>query len=198
MSEIPNSGIAEGERQRIESLWAKAVERITPAPEKSSELALAGGVNLRVHLVEAVKAAYEGAMAVLHGVAAAHAPFDWLAWGETVAAAASAAQSVFAALVQTMRPIDYVTAVVLSVHPEGLTEDALERAVREYLDRPDAVQFSWYLGMSASRVERAREALQAPGWLAGTLSKLEKGRFLKRDGQTLHFQSHNYTIRGED
>jgi hypothetical protein len=186
--------IAERERERIQALWIKAADRGTPPSEQATALALGFGVNFRLHLGEALIAAWETAKAVVTGTAAAHAPFAWWAWTETAAEVAAAAHAIFSSLVERMRPIDYITAVVLSAHPEGLTEAQLRKAVEDFLKDPKAAEYAWHLGMNASRVKRAKEVSGTSEWFSDAVKQLQKDDFLVRQGDTLTFKSRNFEV----
>ncbi len=146
----------EAVRSRLEQLWAAAVVVEGPPPEAGTAQALAFGVNLRVNLASAFAAAWETAQAVVKGTAAAHAPFDIATWFEAGAEAIGAIRTIFASLVQRMRPIDYVTSVILANHPEGMTSKALRGAVEEFLRDPKARRLCM-----VSRHERGSGAARA-------------------------------------
>jgi hypothetical protein len=80
--------------------------------------------------------------------------------GSRRAEAASAVHSIFVALVENMAPIDYITAVILSQHPDGVEKAALKAEVETFLKDPKAANFAWYLGMSGKKVERAQEVVK--------------------------------------
>jgi len=191
----PKPGASSSPGLQIQALWNAAVEPADLEPGLSTAQALAFGVNFRIHLGKALIAAWETSKAVVKGTAAAHAPFAWWAWAEVGAEAIAAAHSIFSSLVQRMRPIDYVTSVILSVNPAGLTEAELKTAVEAFLQDPDAVQLSWHFGMSEGLIKRAREVVTFPDWLPDTLKQLQKDDFFVRSGEKLTFKSHNYDIR---
>jgi hypothetical protein len=186
--------LSDSERARLQALWAKAAEPINPQPAQSAAQALAFGVNFRINLVEALRAAWETSKVVVKATAAAHVPFVWTAWLEVAAEAVGAAQAIFSSLVQRMRPIDYITGVILSAHPEGLTEKALQQAVEGFLNDKNASEFAWHFGMNPARVKRAKEVLAAPDWFADVLKQLRKDEFLEQQGDILKFKSRNYEV----
>ena len=190
----PNPKLVEDERERLQTLWEKAAQPVNAPPEQATAEALAFGVNFRIHLGEALIAAWETSRAVVQGVAAAHVPFAWWAWTEVAAEAVGAVHAIFSSLVQRMRPIDYITAVILSVHPEGLTTAELRRSVEDFLNDPQASKFAWHFGMNESLVKRATEVLSAPDWLSEVLKQLARVGFLEQLGDRFKFKSRNYEI----
>jgi hypothetical protein len=194
MAEPENFKFSENEFKDLKSLWTDAFEAVKRPPAESTAQALAFGVNLRIHLGHALLAAWETSKAVVKGTAAAHAPFAFWLWAEVAADAVGAAYAIFSSLVQRMRPIDYITCVILSVHSKGLSEAELRQAVEEFLNDPRASEYAWHFAMSEARVHRAKEVLGSPQWFSGVLVELEKADFLERHGDTIKFKSHNYEI----
>lgn len=195
MGEAPGAlALTQQQREQIQTLWATAVEPIPAPAAETTAQALAFGVNFRIHLGEALRAAWETASAIIKGTAAAHAPFAWWAWAEVGVEALGAVHAIFSSLVQRMRPIDYITAVILAAHPDGLTGPELQQAVEDFLKDANASQFAWHLGMNADRVRRAKEVLASPDWFPDTLKELRKDKFLVEAGDTLKYQSRNYEV----
>lgn len=124
---------------------------------------------------------------------AAGQQFNPIAWLGVAVAGYEATRAILTSLVQTMQPIDYVTAVVLAVHPDGMTRADLERQVKVFLDRPDLVEFSWHFGMNVERARRAREMLAAD-WFEATIRQLQRDGFVKLEGEQLVFVPRHYTI----
>lgn len=72
-------------------------------------LAPAFGVNFRVDVFKLLRAAWETAKVAAKIKAVAEGPFDPSVWIEVGREAIAAGKSIMASLVETMRPIDYVT-----------------------------------------------------------------------------------------
>jgi hypothetical protein len=197
MAEPENFKFSDDEFKDLKSLWTDASESVKAPPGESTAQALAFGVNLRIHLGHALLAAWETSKAVVKGTAAAHAPFAFWLWAEVAADAVGAAYAIFSSLVQRMRPIDYITSVILSVHPKGLSEGELRQEVEKFLGDPRAAEYAWHFAMSESRVQRAKEVLGSPNWFDLVLVKLTEADFLERQGSTIKFKSHNYEIGWE-
>jgi hypothetical protein len=133
--------------------------------------------------------------AVMKGITAAHAaPVAWFLWAEAGAEGIAAVFAIFTALVQRMRPIDYVTAVVLAAHPDGIGEAQLRQEVEEFLNDTKAADFSWQLGMNESLARRAKEVATDPDWFPDSLKELDKAGFLDPQGAVLKFKSRNFEI----
>jgi hypothetical protein len=169
----PNSAQNDQSIERLKSLWEEAVQMDTPPP--SAAKAPAGGVNLRLNLLKALKATRESAQVAIETAAAIHTPADFAAWIKIGVEAISAVRSIYSSLVQEMRPIDYVTYVILSKYPNGASKAELESAVVKFLSDPASQNFAWYLGMTDRLIQRAQEPTKFPGWFDLALDKLSKG-----------------------
>jgi hypothetical protein len=166
--------------RRLAQAWESAVE-FTDIPPGSVERAFFRGVNVRVKFPAAFVAAYDMIMA---GVAISAAIATHAAWPKAAVDSYRAACSVFAAMVETMEPLEYVTAVTLSRHKDGLSPAELEKEANTFLDDPKTKRFGWHLGMTDKLVEQAASD-RYPGWLPSTLQRLESAGFLTRNGDFL-------------
>jgi hypothetical protein len=97
-----------------------------------------------------------------------------VSWPMAVLKAYRAACSVFSALVERMTPLEYVTAVILSQHKEGIDEAALIAEVDRFLENPNTMTFGWHLGLTARMVEKARKD-RYEGWLGDLLGDRFQG-----------------------
>lgn len=186
-----------GEAQRLTTLWEKAAVPEAPPPDQIGAQALAFGVNFRINLREAFKAAWETAQVAVKFTAAIHVPFDPVIWLEVGAEFLSAAQTIFSSLVQRMLPIDYVACVVLA-NSQGMKEIDFQREVVGFLNGANLSDFSWYLGMNDDIVRRAKEVLGNANWFTQVLTRLQQSDFVEDQQGTLKFKSHNFTIGWKD
>lgn len=92
-----------------------------------------------------------------------------------------------------MAPIDYITAVILSQHPEGIVKEKLKTEVVNFLQNPKAADYAWYFGMSGKKVERAQEAAKTVSWFETTVGELRRREFLEGDG-TVVFKKRDFEI----
>jgi hypothetical protein len=152
------------------------------------------GVNLRVDLLKALQATWETATVSMEAVAAAHITFDPITWGIIGTEAVGAARTIVAALVQSMSAIDYITYVILSQHPDGMSEDDLAKEVKSFVKQENATKFAFYLGMDGARSRAAADATDAPGWLETTLKKRAKDGMVERPPGRVHAKPRNFTI----
>lgn len=174
------------EQRRLAQAWELAVEFTNIAPG-SVERAFFRGINVRVKFPAAFVAAYDMIMA---GVAISAAIATHVAWPKAAVDSYRAACSVFAAMVETMEPLEYVTAVILSQHTEGLSLPELERKVNTFLEDPRTKSFGWHLGMTDKLVQQAASDRYS-GWPSSTLQRLESAGFLTRKGDLLIPQEKN-------
>jgi len=186
--------VSPADKTRLEALWQNVAAVNRPPPETATAQALALGVNFRIHLIKAFQAAWETSKVIVKGTAVAHAPFDIFAWLDVGIDLVGAVEAIFAALVQRMRPIDYVTCVILANHPNGMTPDELSGAVRDFLSGTRADEYAWYLGMNQSRVTRAKEVLANEDWFETVLEKLRETEFLDERQKKLLFRSHDFNL----
>jgi hypothetical protein len=174
-----NLNLTDQEKTQLRSLWGDAVQSVPKQPAASTAQAFALGINFRLHLGHALKAAWETSKAVAKGIGAAHAPFAVWTWLEVGAEAASAAQSVIESIVQRVLPLDYVTAVILSNHTTGVTPEDLELEVETFLKDPAAKDFAWYLGMRGEKVRQAKEIVDSNhAWFEKSRERLKDLGFL--------------------
>jgi hypothetical protein len=166
--------------------WKQAVEFEDLHPESVGK-AFFLGRNIRVKLPDAFIAGYRTVMA---GFSIADAFGSGGDWPKATLEAYVAAQSVFSALVEKMKPLEYVTIVILSQYPQGVDEGMLAEEVEKFLDSPNTRTFGWHLGMTEKRVNEARDDRYG-GWIAPILRDLESKGFLSASGTTLHFKQKN-------
>jgi hypothetical protein len=193
MSEKSELAVPEETRQRLEQLWAQAAVVQEPPSELSTGQFLARGRNIRLNLLSAITAAFETAHAAVAGAKVWVNPYDFMAWLEAAGESINAVRSVLEALVQQMQPIDYVTAVILSRRPEGMTPETLQNEVVAFLNGPRSDEYAWYLGMSKDRMRRAREVITSDDWFNRTESSLRNDGFIDEVGGKLLFHSQNFT-----
>lgn len=182
------------EQERLKHLWQDAIVPVKQPPDAGTGKALLGGINFRINLIKLFVAAWATGKATVHTTAAAHLPFMWFTWVQLGAEFAGAAAAVFSSFVERMRPIVYVTSVVLSSKPEGLTKPELRKAVEDYLSESQAVAFSWYFGMSESLVRRAKEVLSSEDWFTDVLAELRASEFLDEQDGKLMFKPRHFEI----
>lgn len=192
MSSADGHNPLDADRERIEKLWAVAVSPVDVS--QTIEKAAFMGVNLRVDLLKSLQAAWETAKVAVETVAAAHVTFDPITWMMIGAEAAGAARTIVAALVQTMRPIDYITYVILSQKPNGTSEGDLSTEVQQFLAGENATRFAWYLGMDGARSRTAAETTKAPKWFETALKKLEENGMVERQDGHVRSMPRNFTI----
>jgi hypothetical protein len=174
--------MAEDEKQtELQHAWGASVE-FTEIPPGSVERALFRGYNICVKFPEALIAAYHTVEA---GVEVSAAVTTHLNWPSAILKCYRAALSVFSSLVESMKPLSYITAVVLSTHKEGIDEPRLRDEVNRFLDEPKTRTLSWHLGTSATTVDEARGDRGDPDWLSATVRDLDSKGFLTRNGDKL-------------
>jgi len=178
--------------QEIARLWEEAYH--TERRHDKTEQALAFGRNFRINIAKALEAAYATTKVIMGAapLSAGHfAAVDWLGLGGE---ALHAVTSAFAALVESMLPLNYVACVILSGHPQGLTEDELRTEIVSFLENPKATKLPWYLWMSKSYIRDAKKALKAEGWSSHLLSDLREGDWLIENGSLLKFKPRNFEL----
>jgi hypothetical protein len=178
---------------RIRALWEEAMVVLPPEDATSAEKALGLQRDFQFNLAKAMRAGYESFQAAssMHDVNL-HDPIGMVRAGFH---SMLAAWSIMASLVEEISPITYVTGVMLSKHGNGLHQEALKKAVEEFLATPNATRFAWQLGMTEALAKRAAEATGQAAWLDAALRDLDERGYLRRDGDNLIFQSRNFRIR---
>lgn len=182
--------IPDAEKSLLKQVWSDVatVEIAAVGPEKAAFR----GVNLRLDLLKALQAAWETIKITAKIKLALYTAPDLATMLEIGAESISAAQTIFESLVQTMRPIDYVTYVVLAQSPSGMTQAELQAAVNKLLDHKQSLEeLSWYLRISPSRFDRASQARQGE-WMDKVLEKLSEADMIQRFGNQIKFKSHNF------
>ncbi|WP_271604998.1 hypothetical protein [Bradyrhizobium sp. CCBAU 11434] len=178
------------EKNSLQRAWSgAAITESTPAgPEKAAFR----GVNLRLDLLKALQATWETIKIATKVKLALYTAPDLATMLEIGVESISAAHTILESLVQTMRPIDYVTYIVLSQKPAGMTQAELESAVNDLLDHGEnRDELSWYLRISADRFARASQARQGK-WMDKVLEKLSDVDMIEREGDLIRFKSRNF------
>jgi len=181
---------------RIRKIWQEAVETIPP--RQTVAKAPMFGINLRLNVLKALQATFETAKVSVETLAAAHTTFDPVTWLGISIEAWSAVQTIVASLVQKMRPIDYITYVILSQSPDGVTETVLKQSVEKFVRDPKLFDFTWHLRMTEAKARQASEVIEQPNWLETAVGKLAEENMVERRGDLLVFRSRNITLRGEE
>ncbi|MDA9545317.1 hypothetical protein ACM43_12865 [Bradyrhizobium sp. CCBAU 45321] len=183
--------IAPADKQTLKAFWVEvAPSAQTAGPEKQAFR----GVNLRLDLLKSLRATWETVKVAGKIKLALYAPPDLASILEIGVESISAAQAIYESFVQTMRPIDYVTYIVLARSPDGMTETELKTAVDEFLDKQsDYAEVSWYLRISGERLDRARQARQG-NWMKTALEKLLENDMISRESDKVCFKPRHYTF----
>jgi len=176
----------------IAALWQNAYERVA-ATDKTVQ-ALFRGVNIRINLAKALEAAAATAKAFLEGAKAYAGDLSGTDWIGLGAEAIHAITATFGALVEAMLPLDYVACMLLSGHPQGITQQDLQKEIEAFLKNPKAKRLPWYLGVSKSRVGNAADAARTKDWFPQLLERLRKDDWLIESGDRLQFRSRNFQL----
>lgn len=175
---------------RVKSMWDDAAQILPPPPTASK--APAAGVNLRFNLMKALQATWETAELAIDLARVWHTPADVATWLKIPVDVISAVRSIYSSLVQEMRPIDYVTYVILSKSPDGVTKAKLKEDVTKFLADPGSQQFAWYLGMKEKLLDKAREPTMLDGWFDLVLSTLHGREMIDLNGDVVMFRARNF------
>jgi hypothetical protein len=187
------------EQKRLKELWLQAASPVDARPGQESELGLALQVNFRIHLGHAFRAAWETSKAIVNGKIAMAKGFDPGSWLEVGAEVVFAVQAIFSSLVELLRPIDYISCVVLSCHTGSMSKVDFRKSVEDLLDHPeDALNYSWYLRITDSLIHKANEVRVSPDWFEDVIRELRKREFLEGPESALTFRSRHYAIRWGD
>jgi hypothetical protein len=177
---------------RIRQGWEQAVETITPSHTVAK--APMFGFNLRINVSKALQATFETAFLALETLRAAHTTFDPVAWIGVGQETLAAVQTVTASLVQKMRPIDYITYIMLSRSPDGLSELSLKQSVEAFVKDPGLFAFAWHLGMTEAKAKQASEVIQGNNWFQTTLSKLREHNMIQEQDGLIKFRTRNLVL----
>jgi len=192
IEELPNSP----QGARVRKLWETAATAIPQT--QTAEVFPAFGANFRISLLEAVQGTLESAHTAEQVENAASRLFDPVTWFGVGLQAVCAIRSVISSLVETMQPIDYITYVMLSKKQDGYAEEELKEFILEFLHRPDAFTFAWYLGMDLGRAERARAITKDPDWFDDAVKRLKDKDMVEQRNGSLVFRSRNFIIGWND
>jgi len=181
--------LSDKEFELIKKNWSDAIVAIPPAggPAKAA----AFGMNFRVNLIKAVQAAMQLVRVVEKATISGDDPATWPGIGLE---ALAAVRAVLASLVETLRPIDYVTYVLLSEHESGVKVNDLKTTVEDFLSNPVSRPFAWYLSMTMERAKLASEQAQQSNWLELSLSELEKTGMAERKDGLVFYKPKNFTV----
>ena len=143
------------EAATVEAMWSDVAVAVPPRQGAGQAAAL--GINFRIDVLKAIQATWQA----VHVYSKLHAPFELASAAGIGVSVVTAARTIIAAVVEEMRPIDYLTYVVLSQIPRGVPSGVLEERVAEFIAEPRSVYFAWYLGMPRIS-SRARRRFSKP------------------------------------
>lgn len=170
--------------------WSAVFERSAP---DGNVVALFGGANVRLNAVQALKAVYHSTKLYLKFKAIAltggAVPLEWLGVAADLRGLATATLD---ALREKLTDVGYAACVVLSAHPDGLTEAEFEGALRRFVDELGWAEQPWYMGFNADRIAEARKALAAPDAMHALVSSLYRDDWLVRDGDRLRLRPRHF------
>ncbi|MBB3564976.1 hypothetical protein FHX06_006346 [Rhizobium sp. BK512] len=195
MSQNENNTPDIDEIQRLTDLWNSVAQQIPPTHTAAKAPIL--GFNLRLDVMKALQATFQTAKIAAKVVAATHTPFDPITWIGISIEVWAATQTIIAALVQKMQPIDYISYVILSQSPEGIEAGAFKEAVAAFVEEPDLTVFAPYLGMTEEKAMQAAEVIKQTSWFETATNRLQQNNMARVENGRWYFQARNFTLRGE-
>lgn len=190
MPESSARSTEDGKVGKVKSLWDDAAKTLPP-PQTASK-APAAGVNLRLNLLKALQATWETAELAIDLAKAWHTPADVATWLKIPVDVISAARSIYSSLVQRMRPIDYVTYVILSKSTGGITKAKLREDVTKFLNDSKSQEFAWYFGMREKLLDQARAPTKLEGWFELVLNTLHESDMIDLNADNVTFRPRNF------
>jgi hypothetical protein len=175
----------------LQDVWREAATAEVVADPNTQWLL--GGVNLRVDLLKALKAAYltttlclKGKLAIATGNLG---PTEMLALGKLLF---DACVTTLDALRERLRNSTYVACVVLAGNQDGLTEVELEREIKAFVDGADAAKLPFYMGFTESYLDEARKEIRSPNAFKVVLDDLRKGKWVTESDGRLFFKERHF------
>lgn len=186
------ASLSQAQQHELIQLIKGAVHQL---PADQAVKALAFGLNLRINVLEALKAAYyttKVCVTTAGCVLVGHAsPFEVIeiagdAWHGVIATCC--------ALAEKMGPLEYPACVYLSSQTEPITDAQFRAGLTEFLTPDSAQELPWYMGMSRRRVAAAFKELSGPDGFRDLMDKLRKREWLIEADGKLTFNPRNFTL----
>jgi hypothetical protein len=173
----------------IAEVWKGVVSDNTPPNERK----LFAGVNVRINVVNLFAAAWATTKAVLETASIAVNPLGIMKLGDAWFGAAMAA---LAAIREQMHSLEYVSCLLISHAPSGLTAEDLELQIRGVLSGGVTAAPFW-LGLTESRLREARDAVAASDrWMDDLLVELRKNKWIDEAVGKITFRPREFVLKG--
>ena len=179
--------------QDVQSIWNEvAVEQVVKDPNTQALLA---GVNFRVDMSKALKAAYLSTKLYLKGKLA-------LATGQVgPLEIGSLGKMLFDVIVMSLDALretftyksTYTACVVLAGHPAGLTASELERELKAFVEGVDAAKLPFYMGFTEEFLTNLRKDIESPGAFQEILKELRDRKWVTESNGRLFFKERHFT-----
>jgi hypothetical protein len=171
--------------------WQGAGEVV---PSDQTTQALIGGVNLRVDVLKAFRAVYISAKVVLSTkkivLTGVTHPAELLGLAKDVF---DAVVTTLDALRERMTALTYTACAILAQHPQGLSPEDLEKAIRDFLGGVSAADMPWYLGLTKDHAANALEELSRSKAFDDLMARLVDDDWIDRVDGRLRFRPRHYT-----
>lgn len=177
------------QKAQLQAVWGPVLK----SDKDQNTQAYLGGRFYRLNVFEACKAIWHTARVVFEInkaiVTGELMPWDALGIAEGTYSAICAGLS---ALSEAMKPLQYVSCIVLSSADQGMTPEKFEEELRAFLPRAmkGHAHLPWYLGLTTNRLTLAEQDLRAVNPFSDLIKALRKGDWLE-PGDKLKVKNRN-------
>jgi hypothetical protein len=189
MAEPDKPVLTTAEQQQLTDAWAESVVQ-----DQDAEIqALIAGLNFRVDIVKAFKAAWITAKIYFTGqrimMVGTTNPIEVIGIATDVD---NLVVTTLDALRERMLPLEYTACVVLSSSPDGMTEQEFKQRLTEFLVLDEGAELPWYLGLTRGHLQDSLAALQAKDGFINLMNLLRKNDWLLEESGKVKFKPRHY------
>ena len=169
---------------------------IESRPKDVTTKALFAGMNFRLNVGKALKAAYYGAKLWYKAHAAPATGGLTIGDGLQLANdAVSLVKSALDAIRERVPPDAYVALIVLGSEPAGMKKQAFRETLTAFVNDASKIEEQpWYVGLSSSRVKAAKTTLEKPDGFDDLVAYLQKEGWAKIEGDTIKIKPKNFEL----
>jgi len=180
------------EQLLLKQILNNAVTKTEDTPDQT--LALGGGMNFRINVAKALKAAFLSTKTYIKAkvmiVTGTVNPAEALGMAKDVW---DIVVTTLDALRERMGELEYVACVVLSGFEDGVSREDFEKELKDVLASELPPETPWYLGLTTTRLETARNSFKAVKNFDEVLQLLRDEDWLDEAGGKYKFKPRHYT-----
>jgi hypothetical protein len=193
MAQTIDPRLSREDAQALADAFSAAVES---RPADVTTKALFAGMNFRLNVGKALKAAYYGAKLWFKAHAAPATGGASIGDGLQIANDAfSLVKAALDAIRERVPPDAYVALIVLGSEPAGMKKQAFRETLTAFVNDASKIdEQPWYVGLSSSRIKAAQTTLAKPDGFDDLVAYLQKEGWIEIKGETITVKPRNFEL----